>query len=212
MNPMNYKTSAITPAAEGKPAKKLRVSSRLYTSTVQYTLIASLVVQQYQQKDRVLFDRLLAIPLEDRIPGLIEKYGKKTVHQLLLMVLKEFCAAVPLPLYKKPTETRLSVAACEIMLSAEEDFLSLEDIMIFLQNAKAGTYGPIKTLVTTTVLLQMLEEYRQQRHTAYLQLKEEADENLKKRGQELRIASEPTSINELLQTGLVVDMTQKMSG
>ena len=212
MKKINYRTGTQTAvAAEGKPVKR-RTSSRLYTSTVEYTMIASLVMQQYQKNNTPQFEALLAIPTEDRIPGLVEKYGNKTMYQLLLMVLKEFVAALPMPRYKKPTETRLSLAACEIMLLAEEDHLALEDVILFLQRAKAGFYGPIKTLVTTNVILQMLDCYRQERHQAYQKLKGETDAVLKKLGPVARLAPEPTAIGDLFNQAIVVDMTKKMSG
>jgi len=175
-------------------------------------MIANLVLHQYQKGANVQFEALLSIPLDDRIPGLVEKYGKSTMYQLLMMVLKEFVAALLLPVYKKPTETNLSYAACDIMLSADDDFLSLEDVILFLQRVNAGIYGKIKTLVTTHALLQMLEQYRQERHTAYQNLRTASEENMKKTGPVVRIAKEPTAINDLLQQGVLIDMTHKMSG
>ncbi len=212
MKNMNYRTGSGTAQPVKAKELKKRTSSRLFTSTVEYTMIANLVLQQYQKGANIQFDALLAIHMEDRIPGLIKKYGYKTMHQLLMMVLTEFIATLPIPVYKRPTETRVSVAACEIMLSAEEDFLSLEDVILFLQRAKGGFYGPMKSLVTTQVIIKMLDEYRQHRHQAYQELKTENEARLKTLGPVVRIAKEPTSINDLFQTGLVVDMTQKMSG
>jgi hypothetical protein len=205
-----YKTGTKTAGASNPKAK--RSSSRLFTSTVEYTMIANLVSQQYQQQHEVLFDRLLSIPLEDRIPGLMEKYGKKTIHKLLLMVLKEFVASLGLPAYKRPTETRVSILACEIMLSAGEDFLALEDVILFLQRVRAGFYGPVKTLVTTQVLLQLMDRYRNDRHQAYSKIKQADEAALKQLGPITRMAPEPTHINDLFHSGVVVDMTKKMSG
>jgi hypothetical protein len=128
------------------------------------------------------------------------------------MVLKEFIATTMLPRYKKPTDTRVSVLACEIMLTSYEDYLSLEDVILFLQRIKAGHYGLIKSLENTVVLLQLLERYRQARHQAYLKLKEQNEIELKQLGPVAKIAKEPTQINDLFHQAVVVDMTQKMSG
>jgi|GEM_PF-1014543 len=209
---INYKSSgkAAQPPADKPKAK--RTSTRLFTSTVEYTMIANLVTQQYQQEDRVKYEALLAIPLEDRIPGLIQKYGNKTMHKLLVMVLKEFIAATMLPRYKKPTDTRVSVLACEIMLTSYEDYLSLEDVILFLQRVKAGKLGAIKNLADTAVITQLLERYRQSRHQAYVALKTQNEVELKQLGPVARIAKEPTQINDLFSQAVVVDMTKKMSG
>jgi hypothetical protein len=204
---INYRTGAK--AAGDKPK---RTSARLYTSTVEYSMIAGLVMQQYQKAHDVQFEALLSIPLEDRIPGLMEKYGKKTMHKLLLMVLKEFVASMAMPAYKRPTETRISITACEIMLSASEDYIALEDVILFLQRAKAGYYGAIKTLVNMQLVLQLMDRYRQERHQAYLKFVAGRETEFKHLGPVARTAPEPTQINDLFQQGLVVDMTKKMSG
>ncbi|RYZ15825.1 MAG: hypothetical protein EOO16_26840 [Chitinophagaceae bacterium] len=207
---INYKNTP-NPAPDGKP-KAARASSRNYTATVEYGLMAGLVQQQYQLAHEVQWDKLLALPVEDRIPGLITRYGKKTAHRLLLMMLREFIATMNLPAYKRPTETRVSVAACEIMISAHEDYLGLEDIILFLQRARAGYYGPIKTLVNMQLLLQLLDKYRQERHSAYLKLKDQQQAQYKQLGPVERAAPQPTLLGDLFNQALLVDMTKKMSG
>ncbi|HYH14229.1 MAG TPA: hypothetical protein VD794_03355 [Flavisolibacter sp.] len=208
---IDYKTTGKTPQpASDKP--KAKRSNRLFTSTVEYTMIANLVSQQYQKDNAVRYDALLAIPFEDRIPGLIQKYGNKTMHKLLVMTLREFIASLGFPRYKQPSDTQVSVLACEIMLSSYEDYLGLEDVILFLQRAKAGHYGAIKTLINTTAIMQLLERYRQARHQAYLKLKEQREIELKQLGSVARIAPEPTQLNDLFHQGVVVDMTKRMSG
>jgi hypothetical protein len=210
----NYTTKARVPgAATADKPKVRRNSSRLYTSTVEYTMIANLVTQQYQQDKAVRFDALLSIPVEDRIPGLIERYGNKTMYRLLVMILKEFFASLPLPRYKKPTETKTSVTACQLMLTSYEDHLALEDVILFLQRVKAGVYGTIKNLSDPMIMFTLLEIYRKARHEAYAKIKAEKEAALKALGPLARIAPEPTSVNELMKQGLLIDMNnQKMSG
>jgi hypothetical protein len=207
---INYKNTPA-PASAGA-AKPKRQPSRLFTSTVEYGLIANLVLQQYQQGHDVLWDKVLALPVDDRIPGLMERYGKKTMHKLLLMILKEFVATLNLAAYKRPTETRVSVAVCEIMLTAHEDFLGIEDVILFLQRARAGYYGQVKTLVNMNLLLQLMERYRQERHAAYVKLKDKQEAEYKQLGPVQRSAPQPTLLGDLFNQALIVDMTKKMSG
>ncbi|RYZ23953.1 MAG: hypothetical protein EOO16_03060 [Chitinophagaceae bacterium] len=211
---INYKNTASPSAENGaKPgAAKKRAPSRLFTSTVEYTLIANLVLQQYQQGHEVLWEKVLSLPVEDRIPGLMERYGKKTMHKLLLMILKEFVGQMNLAANKRPTETRVSVAVCELMLTAGEDFLGIEDIILFLQRARAGYYGPIKTLVNMNLLLVQLERYRQERHEAYMKLKDKREAEYKQLGPVERSAPQPTLLGDLFNQALIVDMNKKMSG
>lgn len=208
---MKYSKNIRT-AAEAEKPKIKRTSSRIYTSTVEYGMIANLVKQQYEQNNKVRFEALLSIPLQDRIPGLMERYGKKTMHKLLLMILREFFFSLSMPKYKKPNETRISILACEVMLSSYEDYLSLEDVILFLQRAKSGQYGIIKDLVDTNKLLSSLEVYRQARHDIYLQLKGEKEAILKQAGPVEKSAAEPTQLSLLLKEANVIDMNRRMSG
>jgi len=165
--------------------------------SLEYELIANLVLQQYQQKEAVHFNLLLSIPLHERIPGLMADYGSKRMHRLLVMIIREFCMSVPLPKSKKLNETRISVCACDLILSSYEDQLSLEDIILFFERAKSGKYGAIKKMVTHQLIKEMLEQYRQERHKAYMQMKEAKEGELKILGPAVRTSSEPTAINHL---------------
>jgi hypothetical protein len=209
-----YKTNASASNANTAAKPKVRRNtSRLYTSTVEYTMIANLVTQQYQDDKGIRFDALLGISLEDRIPGLINRYGNKTMYRLLVMILKEFFASMPLPRYKKATETKTSVTACQLMLTSYEDHLALEDVILFLQRVKAGVYGSIKNLSDPIILFTLLEIYRKARHEAYARIKEEKEAALKALGPVARIAPEPTAVKDLMKQGILIDMSnQKMSG
>ena len=180
--------------------------SPLNINTLEYGIIANLVVQNYQQDGAVKFEALLSIPLSERIPGLIESYGKKTVHRLLVMILNEFNNKVALPKAKKLTATKISVSACELMLTAYEDQLSLEDVMLFLQRAKAGLYGPIKNLVLPSVLFNKFEMYRQARHEVFVKLKERREAEFKAMGALPRTTVEPTAFGDLLQQSFIFDV------
>ena len=181
--------------------------SRCNTNTLEYGIIANLVLQQYQHEDEVKFDALLAIPLTERIPGLMESFGKKTMHQLLVMILKEFMHTLHLARAKRMTETKVSMAACELMLSSCEDYLSLEDLILFLQRAKAGRYGNIKNLSHPSLLLDMLEEFRQARHEAWLKIKEEKAQAFT--DHQPRTSNEPTQIGDLLQQAFIIDILNR---
>ena len=202
----------IVAAAATTTAPAKRNSSRIYTTTIEYSLISNLVAQQYIQGKDILFDKLLSVPVADRIPGLMERYGQKTVHRMLLMILREFAFTIPLPRYKKMSDTKLSVLACELMLTAAEDQLSLEDVIVFLNRAKAGVYGSIQSMTTTTSITNLLEKYRQVRHEAYVKMKAEQEAHLKAVGPVERTAQEPTAIRDLFNQGVVVNMNKRMSG
>jgi hypothetical protein len=122
------------------------------------------------------------------------------------MILNEFNNKLQLPRAKKLTATKISVSACELMLTAYEDQLSLEDVILFLQRAKAGLYGPIKNLVLPSVLFDKFEMYRQARHEVFVNLKEARDAEYKAMDAVPRTSSEPTAIGDLLQQSFIFDV------
>lgn len=206
---MDINKSSGTAQVSTTEKQKPKRYGRLNINTLEYGIIANLVMQQYQQEEEVKFDALLSIPLPERIPGLMEAYGKKTMHKLLLMILKEFSASLPLPKAKKLSDTKLSMLACELMLSSFEDYLSLEDVIIFLQRAKAGMYGVFKNFTQPAMLLDKMEAYRQARHEVYMQKKEEKDAAMKALGNAKKTSSEPTQFGDLLQQAFIIDISNR---
>jgi hypothetical protein len=200
-------TSYLKSADKKAPVKKKPV--KRVTKSLEYEMITHLALQQFQVDNEIGFERLLAIPVKDRIPGLINEYGRKRIHHMLYMMVKEFNYSLALPRAKKLTETKMSVAACEFLLLAEEDYLALEDIIVFLGRMKAGIYGPIKLMTSHYILTERFEKYRQARHEAYMRIKEAQEAELKKIGPSMRTAEEPTHINALLDDAFIADISDR---
>lgn len=171
--------------------------NKRFVRSLEYEVIANLTVKQYEQNGAPDFRQLLAIPLLDRIPGLISGYGMKRTYRMIKMLLQEFCYAIALPKSKKLSETGISGCTCDIILTAYEDQLSLEDLMLFFERAKRGKYGSFRNMLTHYSIMQKLEQYRNDRHKAYAALKEEKEAELKSRGPQERSCPEPTSIRHL---------------
>lgn len=182
-----------------------------FVRSLEYEIIANLAKNQYTRGDEVLFQPLLSIPLAERIPGLINDYGLQRGHRLMKMVLQEFCYGIPLPKSAKLSDTKIAACACDIVLAAYEDQLSLEDVVVFLERAKAGKYGKFKGMITHFGVMQKLEQYRTDRSTAYQALKAEQEAEIKRMNEMPRIG-EVRSIGEILQSGDVIDMTMRKSG
>jgi len=180
-------------------------SRKRYTRSLEYELIASLAFQQYTDKDEPKYAALLSIPLGERIPGLMDEYGLQRMHRLLKTILTEFSTGIPLPKTKKLTETRLSVVACELILIAEEDQFSMEDYIVFFELAKKGRWGKFQGMLTHFGIMQKLEQYRQERYTAYQRIVEEREAEVRLLGPLERISPEPTPIKQLFeQTGKII--------
>jgi hypothetical protein len=204
--------SAVQEKQSAVKKPKAKRSYHKFMNSLEYDLISGLIVQQYQKDGEVRFDKLLSIAIEDRIPGLIEENGNKRIYQLLVMMVRAFCFALPLPKTKKLSETKMSVLACDIMLSSYEDQLSLEDVILFFERARQEKYGKIKSLYHHQQVMNMLEQYRQARHEAYIKLKQEKENELKTLGPSGRTCEEPKIIGDLFSQASVIDLNKKMSG
>lgn len=189
----------------------VKMPRKRFVRSLEYEVIASLAKKQFTDSDVVLFDKLLSIPLTERIPGLINDYGLQRAHRLIKMVLQEFCYAVPLPKSAKLSDTKIAACSCDLILSAYEDQLSLEDLVVFFERAKEGKYGKFKGMVTHFGIMQKLEQYRTDRSDAYHRLKEEHEARIKNTAALPRIG-DVKSIGEIMQQAEVINMTKRKSG
>ncbi len=194
---MNYNNNIIS-LDEAKKSRKR------FTRSLEYELIASLALQQYSCADGANYEALLSIPLGERIPGLINEYGLKRMHRLIKTVLTEFCYSVALPKSKKLTETKVSVLACDLILAADEDQLSMEDLIVFFEFTKNGKWGKFKGLVTHYGIMEKLEQFRQERYATYARIREQREAEVSLLGPTERISPEPTIIKQLFEEGKVI--------
>jgi hypothetical protein len=197
---------------EGQEPELKAATGKRYVRSLEYEVITNLAMKQFvTEGDAILYDGLLSIPLTERIPGLITNYGLKRAHRLIKMVLQEFCYNIPLPKSAKLSDTKIAAVACDLILTAYEDQLSLEDLIVFFELAKKGKYGKFKGMLTHFSIMQKLEQYRLDRSAAYYQLKEEQEAERKKMNELPRIG-DVKSIGEIMQQAEVINMTQRKSG
>lgn len=206
---MNNIDNIIT--MEGQRPEIKQAPRKRFVRSLEYEVIANLATKQYLQGEVILFDRLLSISLTERIPGLINDYGLQRAHRLIKLVLQEFCYSIPLPKSAKLTETKIAACACDLILSAYEDQLSLEDLIIFFERAKEGKYGKFKGMLTHFSVMQKLDQYRLDRSEVYQKLKKEEEARLKKMNELPRIG-EVKSIGEIMQQAEVIPMNKRKSG
>ena len=191
---MKYRNTYKTlekPAAEKKPRKR-------FERSLEYEVLAQLTLQNFQDENSINYKKLLSIPHENRIPSLIEEFGIKRMHSLITIMIREFCHAIKLPKSRKLNETGCKACACDLMLAAEEDQLSMEDLVLFFERAKEGKYGAFKNMLKHFDLMEKLEMYRDERYTAYHEMKEKKEAILKTLGPINRTTAEPTKLNNLL--------------
>jgi len=91
--------------------------------------------------------------------------------------------------------------------TSAEDYLSLEDVLLFLQQVSRGIMGELYSSIDIPKIMKSFEKYRQERHSEYIRLKEEQDIQRKTIGDNngrVKIEKDknidPTTFFELLQT------------
>jgi hypothetical protein len=135
-------------------------------------------LKQYKYANgAVNYDAILRVPLGDRIPGLVLKAGLKTVHMALAAAVTMTMESLNLA---RPLTSNQIIDLVDILIdTAGEDYLSLEDIMLFLQQLVRGGSGTLFSAMDIPKFMQAFEKYRQQRHDEYHRLKEEQDAQFK---------------------------------
>jgi hypothetical protein len=194
---MNYRNNLMSPEEGTATLPAPKSPGKRFVRSLEYDRLAYLTLQNFGAGDEPDFAGLLAIPLSNRIPALIREYGMKRMHQMIRLILKEFCYSSSQPKAKKLTDTRIAVCACDLMLAAHEDQLSLEDLIVFFERAKAGKQGNFKKPLTHYSIMEQLEEFRQKRHEVLLQIRRKQEEEHKAFGAAERTCSEPTAILNL---------------
>lgn len=199
----------IIPITTAEPV--LRSTGKRFVHSLEYEIIANLAIKQYLEEDEPAFERLLSIPLNERIPGLINNYGLKRTHRLIKTILQEFTWSVPLPKSAKLSDTKISAVACDFILAAYEDQLAVEDLIVAFDRMKKGKYGKFKGTVTHYGVMEKLSQYRIERSTTYRKLKAEQEAAVKRMSDIPRIG-DTKSIGEILQGADVINMNKRMSG
>jgi hypothetical protein len=208
---MSLKTNIILLDGSINTSRPRKITKQ-FTHSLEYEIIANLVVQQYEKDGEVRFDLLWNIVSTDRILSLSEEYGNRRMYKLITMLLKEFCISVPLPKSKKLNDTRINVCACDLMISAKEEELSMEDLILFFERTKAGKYGAIKKYLTHQVIKEKLDMYLEERRKAFSNFSQHKHSELKALGPIERICEEPKQIGEILKQATVIEINKRMSG
>lgn len=121
----------------------------------------------------LIYERILCMPLEDRVQGLITKKGLKAVHQTITIAITMAMETLNL---SKPLSAAQIIDLTDILLdSSAEDHLSLEDILLFLQQLSRGVMGCLFSAIDIPKIMEAFDVYREKRHTEYMKIKEEKD-------------------------------------
>lgn len=167
------------------------------------------ISREYIQGGHVAFDKVLSLSLHARIPNLTHVYGYEAIHKIVAVLLKSFNDS--LNLIRPMTDEQLFDCSEALVMTTEEDQLSIEDYVLFFKGAKEGKYGKILDRLDQQTVFSMLEEYRQERHRQFVRIKEEKHTALTSQGSTER-TNNPDPISQALCNvqGRLNDMKEKL--
>lgn len=138
----------------------------------------------FKSRGKVDYPQLFNIPLKDRIPASSNGAGREWVFKAISAAL--FGAFSQLNLRVGFNEDQLCELAEAIIDESEQDQLSIEDVLLFLQQLITGKAGKIYDRMDMPTFFEMFEGYRQERHKAYKDMRYEKDCNYKAMGDKSR--------------------------
>lgn len=121
----------------------------------------STILRDYKTNQGVIkYDKVLAIPVMDRIPALAEKSFHKVVTLITAALTLAFES---MNLKRGMNQIQIVDLAEAIIDTAGEDNLAMEDLMLFLQKLVRGEYGAMYESMDIPKFMTAFEEYREQR-------------------------------------------------
>lgn len=133
------------------------------------------LIKHYTEYNRPKFSELLKI--KERLPDLVKLVGMAEMGKILMAEITKFinCYTIIRPM----NADQIAECAFALISTSEEDQLSLQDLILFFEGAKQGKYGRVLDHIDQHVIFEMLEQYREERHRQFLNLKDERDTQLK---------------------------------
>lgn len=121
----------------------------------------SIILREYKTSQGVVkYDKVLAIPLIERIPALAQKDFPKMITVISAALTLAFES---MNLKRGMNPLQVVDLAEAIIDTAGEDNLALEDLMLFLQKLVRGEYGAMYESMDIPKFMTAFEEYREQR-------------------------------------------------
>ena len=144
------------------------------------------------------------VPVSERLPALSKIYGIEKISAVLSIAITKALNSFNLRVGMNPEQVmQLSYSLIE---SAEEDQLAIQDILLFLDGLPKFRYGKVYDRMDMPTFYELLEKYREERHKAFMEVKEEENTQFKAYGDTNRMSIETdkvemrNAINQYLQT------------
>lgn len=156
----------------------------------------SLELRKYKNKNgSENFGELIQIPNDQRIPAMAEKNMQVAVATVAVAVS---LALETMNLKNPMTPVQIVDLAEAITESSSEDQLSMQDLMLFLQNLTRGKYGELYNAMDAPKLMGFLDKYRDERWEEGVRIRDAKHEEYKNLGDPERKGRKMTAFEEHL--------------
>ena len=144
---------------------------------------------RYKEKGEPLHLKVIElVPVNERLPALAKIYGIDKIAGVLSIAITKALSNFNLRVGMNPEQiAQLSFALIE---EAESDQLAIQDILLFLDGFPKFRYGKVFDRMDMPTFFEMLEKYREERHQAYINGKEEAHAQFKAMGESNRTSQD----------------------
>jgi len=162
----------------------------------------------YRERGTVDYSKTLAIPREQRIPELAKTpEGRQDVSMALAASLLSAFRNID---KVKMTAEQIVELAENIIDSAYEDQLSIEDVLLFLKDFLMGKMGKINQNIDMPSFFEYFEQYRQKRWETLQGIRDEQHTQAKVSGQDTRRRSESLELGRDEDAKTVLGLMQTM--
>ena len=171
-------------------------------------LAVSTYLSRFKERGAVKFEKVLDIPMSDRIPVLATtEDGREQVTISIVAALNAIFSNVNLRVGLNEDQV-LEIADLIIEQSFEDNF-AIEDLLLFGQKFLVGGYGKIYDRMDVPTFFEFFEKYRQGRHEAMLNIRDEQHAQFKSMGRGPSVGNE-VRMNKDEDAASVLDLMQTL--
>lgn len=128
------------------------------------------------------------VPVNERLPALAKMYGAEKISAVLNLAITNALNQFNLRVGMNPDQ--IAELSYSLIEEAEQDQLAIQDILLFLDGLPKFKYGKVYDRMDMPTFFEMLEVYREQRHQAFVNAREEQHAQFKSMGDTNRMSND----------------------
>jgi len=121
------------------------------------------------EKGAVKYEALLSIPQSNRLQQMQKVLGTGETHLLIVILIDNFINSYNVE--AKPSAEQVLDAAYDLLVLAKQYHCAFEDLVVFFECAKRGTYGKVYNRIDGPLLMEFFNKYLDERYEAFREWK-----------------------------------------